>query len=115
MTRFYKLSGSGNDFLALAEPAQTPGPETIRAWCRRGVSLGGDGLFLLRRAEDGATMEYFNADGHGRSLPERHPLRRPARLPSRLGPRAGPPAHGRRRGLRPAGRRIARGGGAPGA
>jgi diaminopimelate epimerase len=63
MTRFYKLSGSGNDFLALAEPARVPDPETIRAWCRRGVSLGGDGLFLLRRAEGGAVMEYFNADG----------------------------------------------------
>ncbi len=63
MTRFYKLSGSGNDFLALPEPARAPDPETIRAWCRRGVSLGGDGLFLLRRAAGGAVMEYFNADG----------------------------------------------------
>ncbi|HEY4573447.1 MAG TPA: diaminopimelate epimerase [Thermoanaerobaculia bacterium] len=63
MTRFYKLSGSGNDFLALAEPWDTPPPERIRAWCRRGVSLGADGLFVLRRAEGGATMDYFNADG----------------------------------------------------
>jgi diaminopimelate epimerase len=63
MTRFYKLSGSGNDFLALAEPWDTPPPERIRAWCRRGVSLGADGLFILRRAEGGATMDYFNADG----------------------------------------------------
>ena len=72
MTHFYKVSGSGNDFLALAEPFQVPSPETIRAWCRRGVSLGADGLFVLRRAGGGATMDYFNADG-------------PARLPSRLG------------------------------
>src|SRR4051794_1850747 len=64
MTRFYKVSGSGNDFLALAEPPQVPPPETIRAWCRRGVSLGADGLFVLRRAGDSsATMDYFNADG----------------------------------------------------
>jgi len=66
MTRFYKLSGSGNDFLALAEPRETPPPERIRAWCRRGVSLGADGLFVLRRApggDNGATMDYFNADG----------------------------------------------------
>jgi len=63
MTRFYQLSGSGNDFLALAEPWDTPPPERIRAWCRRGVSLGADGLFILRRAEGGATMDYFNADG----------------------------------------------------
>jgi diaminopimelate epimerase len=68
MTRFYKLSGSGNDFLALAEPAETPGPETIRAWCRRGVSLGGDGLFLLRREAGGVVMDYFNADGYPAGL-----------------------------------------------
>ncbi len=63
MTHFYKVSGSGNDFLALAEPFETPSPETIRAWCRRGVSLGADGLFVLRRADLGVTMDYFNADG----------------------------------------------------
>ena len=63
MTRFYKLSGSGNDFLALAEPWENPSAERIRAWCRRGVSIGADGLFVLRRAEAGATMDYFNADG----------------------------------------------------
>ena len=63
MTHFYKVSGSGNDFLALAEPFGTPPPETIRAWCRRGVSVGADGLFVLRRAGGGATMDYFNADG----------------------------------------------------
>jgi diaminopimelate epimerase len=63
MTHFYKVSGSGNDFLALAEPFQVPSPETIRAWCRRGVSLGADGLFVLCRADGGATMGYFNADG----------------------------------------------------
>ncbi len=68
MTHFYKVSGSGNDFLALAEPREVPPPETIRAWCRRGVSLGADGLFILRRAGESnagkmATMDYFNADG----------------------------------------------------
>ncbi|HWN45273.1 MAG TPA: diaminopimelate epimerase [Thermoanaerobaculia bacterium] len=69
MTRFFKVSGSGNDFLALAEPSENPAPERIRAWCRRGVSLGADGLFVLRRnhhdgGDGGAvTMDYFNADG----------------------------------------------------
>jgi diaminopimelate epimerase len=63
MSRFYKLSGSGNDFLALAEPARIPDPETIRAWCRRGVSIGADGLFILRREDGGVAMDYFNADG----------------------------------------------------
>src|SRR5215213_2345877 len=68
MTHFYKVSGSGNDFLALAEPFETPAPETIRAWCRRGVSLGADGLFVLRRAGGGASMEYFNSDGYPADL-----------------------------------------------
>jgi diaminopimelate epimerase len=63
MPHFHKVSGSGNDFLALAEPFQNPDAETIRAWCRRGVSLGADGLFVLRRAGGGAVMDYFNADG----------------------------------------------------
>ena len=63
MTHFYKVSGSGNDFLALAEPFAVPDAGTIRAWCRRGVSLGADGLLVLRRAGGGAAMDYFNADG----------------------------------------------------
>ena len=79
MTRFFKVSGSGNDFLALAEPGETPDPERIRAWCRRGTSLGADGLFILRRSphpaplpeEEGArrvVMDYFNSDGHPAGL-----------------------------------------------
>ena len=67
MTRFFKVSGSGNDFLALAEPAETPAADQIRAWCHRGVSLGADGLFVIRREEDAedATvgMDYYNSDG----------------------------------------------------
>ncbi len=69
MTGFYKVSGSGNDFVALAEPAADPRPERIRAWCRRGVSLGADGVFVLRRAggstaePSAVSMTYFNADG----------------------------------------------------
>jgi diaminopimelate epimerase len=68
MTAFFKVSGSGNDFLALAEPASPPPPERIRAWCRRGISLGADGLFVLRRAEGAVAMDYFNADGFPAAL-----------------------------------------------
>lgn len=74
MTSFYKVSGSGNDFLALAEPASDPPPERIRAWCRRGISVGADGLFILRRAQGadagdaGVAMDYFNADGFPAAL-----------------------------------------------
>jgi diaminopimelate epimerase len=62
MTEFYKVSGSGNDFLALPEPVEPPSPESIRAWCRRGVSLGADGVVLVRRRNPGVVvMDYYNA------------------------------------------------------
>ncbi len=61
---YFKVSGAGNDFLALVEPAETPSATDIRAWCRRGVSLGADGFFVLRRRNDGRVgMDYWNADG----------------------------------------------------
>lgn len=63
MTEFFRLSGAGNDFVALVEPSEPPALATIRAWCRRGVSLGADGLFVLRREEGALRMDYFNADG----------------------------------------------------
>ena len=68
MTPFYKLSGGGNDFIALVEPESRPEAEMVRRWCRRGASLGADGLFLLRRRESGVAMEYFNADGRPATL-----------------------------------------------
>jgi diaminopimelate epimerase len=68
MTEFYKVSGSGNDFVAMAEPETVPSPETIRAWCRRGVSLGADGVFLLRRSPQGVAMDYYNSDGYPADL-----------------------------------------------
>lgn len=80
MTAFFKLSGSGNDFVALAEPAADPGPEQIRAWCRRGISLGADGVFVLRRSPPRAgtgagpdavpevAMAYWNAGGDAADL-----------------------------------------------
>jgi diaminopimelate epimerase len=70
MTAFFKVSGSGNDFVALADPPADPAPERIRAWCRRGISLGADGVFALRRGPGAAevSMAYFNADGHPADL-----------------------------------------------
>ena len=67
MTGFFKVSGSGNDFLALVEE-DVPEPDAIQAWCRRGVSLGGDGLFVLRRSREGVDKDYFNSDGHPADL-----------------------------------------------
>jgi diaminopimelate epimerase len=66
VTPFYKLSGAGNDFLALVEPRHPPTAAEIRAWCQRGLALGADGLFTLERTPKGARMVYWNADGsHG--------------------------------------------------
>ena len=63
MIDFYKLSGAGNDFVALVEPDRLPTAAEIRAWCRRGVSLGADGVFVLTRSDGAADMAHFNADG----------------------------------------------------
>jgi len=71
MSELFRVSGAGNDFLALVEPPAPPAPETIRAWCRRGVSLGADGVFSLRRVDEGRERDtasrveivYWNADG----------------------------------------------------
>ena len=72
MTELYRTSGAGNDFLALVEPPAPPAPETIRFWCARGVSLGADGVFTIRRVSDEESagdaaptiaMVYWNADG----------------------------------------------------
>ncbi|MYB18808.1 MAG: diaminopimelate epimerase [Holophagales bacterium] len=62
-TPFLLVSGAGNDFIALIErPAPAAG--TIQAWCRRGVSVGADGLFTLHRiAEERYALDYANADG----------------------------------------------------
>ena len=63
---FFKVSGAGNDFIALIAPDRSPGPDEIRTWCRRGLSLGADGVFTLTPNARGARMVHYNADG-GRS------------------------------------------------
>lgn len=62
-TPFSLVSGAGNDFIALLDRPLPPA-ETVRAWCRRGASVGADGLFSLRRATAGRyVLDYANADG----------------------------------------------------
>ncbi len=62
-TPFFLVSGAGNDFIALLE-RPVPPAETVRAWCRRGVSVGADGLFSLHRETGGRyVLDYSNADG----------------------------------------------------
>jgi len=65
--RFYKMTGSGNDFVFLdgrSAPADAWSTESIRTLCDRRTGVGGDGLVVLSPAgERGARMVYFNADG----------------------------------------------------
>lgn len=69
MAATYKVSGGGNDFLALVEPVRDPLPEEIRAWCARRLSLGADGVFSIRRRAPGELeMRHWNADGQRAEL-----------------------------------------------
>jgi len=69
---FCKYSGAGNDFLvvdARSEPEMTDGAAEARALCRRGQSVGADGLLLVTPFETPdehgavARMALWNADG----------------------------------------------------
>ena len=68
MAELYLLSGAGNDFLAQVDPATTPEAATVRAWCRRGTSLGADGFLTLERFEDGVRLGHWNPDGQRSAL-----------------------------------------------
>lgn len=62
--RFTKMSGAGNDFVVLVEPPENLDfVELSRLLCRRGTSIGADGLFTLQRIPSGARMIHYNADG----------------------------------------------------
>lgn len=60
-TRFWKLSGAGNDFILLrAEdlPRRSRLPALARRLCDRRLGIGADGILVL-----GAEVRYLNADG----------------------------------------------------
>ena len=70
---FYKMSGSGNDFVFFDigdEPAGVlEKPETIREICARGTGVGADGVVFFKRALDGVVdIRYYNSDGSGGEL-----------------------------------------------
>lgn len=67
---FWKLSGAGNDFVAVnnmdGKLPEEGRQELIAAWCRRGMSIGADGALILEPAESSDAhfrMRYYNADG----------------------------------------------------
>jgi diaminopimelate epimerase len=68
MVRFFKLTGSGNDFIFIdgrGDGLRTPMPaERIQRLCARGTGIGADGIvFLDSDPEADVRIRYFNADG----------------------------------------------------
>ena len=69
-TLFYKMSGSGNDFVMLDGRSTTSDrwpPSQVKAICDRRTGVGADGLVLLTPStSDAVRMSYWNSDGsHG--------------------------------------------------
>jgi diaminopimelate epimerase len=65
---FYKMSGSGNDFIVVDARREPPGPladpATIQRLCARGTGVGADGIvFLETSAVATVKLVYLNADG----------------------------------------------------
>ena len=65
---FYKMSGSGNDFILVDNRANlieaAVAPELARNICRRKVSVGADGLILIENDDEvDFSWNFFNADG----------------------------------------------------
>jgi diaminopimelate epimerase len=65
---FWKLSGAGNDFIAInnmdGHLSEEGRRELIIEMCRRGVSVGADGMLVLEPSNSADfRMRYYNADG----------------------------------------------------
>jgi len=65
---FYKMSGSGNDFIVIDNRSRiiddTELPTLIRHACRRKLSVGADGLILIEPSDTADfRWRFFNSDG----------------------------------------------------
>lgn len=65
---FYKMSGSGNDFVVVDARSEPPGrlaePGEIQRICARGTGVGADGIvFLEPSAQAAVRLTYLNSDG----------------------------------------------------
>ena len=65
---FFKMTGSGNDFVFVDARAEPPGDleqdATIQAVCARGSGVGADGIVFLRNDDAAALrIRYLNSDG----------------------------------------------------
>jgi diaminopimelate epimerase len=68
MIDFFKMSGSGNDFILIDNRDRSLTvrdlPEFVRKICERKVSVGADGLIIIERSErSDFRWRFFNADG----------------------------------------------------
>jgi diaminopimelate epimerase len=65
---FYKMSGSGNDFVFFdmsdGRDPELENPVAIRALSARGTGIGADGVvFLKPESDDSIAIRYYNSDG----------------------------------------------------
>ena len=66
--RFYKMSGSGNDFIFFDDadgPSETyRSSAAMESLCARGTGVGADGVVFFDRSDSsGVTISYYNSDG----------------------------------------------------
>lgn len=71
--RFYKMTGSGNDFVVFnagaGDVSQLENEETIRSLSARGTGVGADGVVFVEKAGKGdVRMRYYNSDGSEAAL-----------------------------------------------
>src|SRR5438105_1620431 len=65
---FFKMSGSGNDFVVVDARDEPPGqlarPDVVGAVCAHGTGVGADGIVFLERSDRAAVrLVYLNSDG----------------------------------------------------
>ncbi len=63
MTRFWKLSGAGNDFVLIKKPSGHAAASLARALCDRRRGIGADGLLVMSKKGRSVRLDYWNADG----------------------------------------------------
>ena len=71
--RFYKMTGSGNDFVVFnaadGATGELENPDTIRLLSARGTGVGADGVVFLEKVAGGdVRMRYYNSDGSEAAL-----------------------------------------------
>ncbi|HJQ52514.1 MAG TPA: diaminopimelate epimerase [Gemmatimonadaceae bacterium] len=71
--RFYKMTGSGNDFVVFdstaGDAAHLENADAIRSLSARGTGIGADGVVFLEKAgEADVRMRYYNSDGSEAAL-----------------------------------------------